>query len=114
MIQGPHIATQILGETADIVAVGKPASMPVHVSGQYRKNTLLSIMEAEQPQLGKLHPVHRLDKMVSGVLLFARSPTAAERVRTLIEVLHSIFCKAYVQTSDVPKACSQETCCTCA
>ena len=68
------------------MAVGKPASMPVHVSGQYRKNSLASILEAEQPQLGKLFPVHRLDKSVSGVLIFARSTEAANGMRKLIEV----------------------------
>ena len=68
------------------MAVGKPASMPVHVSGQYRKNTLLSIVETEHPELGTLFPIHRLDKNVSGVLLFARSKAAAEKMRHLIQV----------------------------
>jgi len=77
---------QILGQTEEVVAVGKPASMPVHVSGQYRKNTLLSIVETEHPELGTLLPVHRLDKSVSGVLLFARSKAAAENIRHLIQV----------------------------
>jgi len=31
--------------------------------------------------LGKLHPVHRLDKNVSGLLLMARSPIAANTLR---------------------------------
>ena len=60
--------------------------MPVHVSGQYRKNTLLSIVETEHPHVGSLFPVHRLDKNVSGVLLFARSKEAAEKMRHLIQV----------------------------
>lgn len=77
---------QILGQTKELVAVGKPASMPVHVSGQYRKNTLLSIVETEHPELGGLFPIHRLDKNVSGVLLFARSKEAAEKMRHLIQV----------------------------
>ena len=70
-----------------MIAVGKPASMPVHVSGQYRKNTLLSIVETEHPDVGPLYPIHRLDKNVSGVLLFARSKQAAEKMRHLIQVL---------------------------
>lgn len=76
---------QILGQTEELIAVGKPASMPVHVSGQYRKNTLLSILEAEHPEIGPLFPIHRLDKNVSGVLLFARSKAAAEKMRHLIQ-----------------------------
>lgn len=69
-----------------MVAVGKPATLPVHVSGQYRKNTVLGVLQAERPDLGRLLPVHRLDKAVSGVLLFARSPQAAEALRVRIEV----------------------------
>jgi tRNA pseudouridine synthase 9 len=63
--------------------------MPVHVSGQYRKNTLLSIVEAEHPEFGTLLPVHRLDKSVSGVLLFARSKVGAENMRHLIQVQYA-------------------------
>lgn len=47
--------------------------MPVHVTGQYRKNTVLGILGAMHPELLPLLPVHRLDKPVSGVLVFARS-----------------------------------------
>ncbi len=77
---------QILGQSDDVVAVGKPATLPVHVSGQYRKNTVLGVLQAERPDLGPLLPVHRLDKAVSGVLLFARSPKAADELRVHIEV----------------------------
>ncbi len=31
---------QVLGMTDDVVAVSKPACMPVHVAGQHRKNTV--------------------------------------------------------------------------
>lgn len=65
--------------------------MPVHVSGQYRKNTLQNIVQAEHPELGLLYPVHRLDKSVSGVLLFARSSTAADDIRQLIMVQLSFY-----------------------
>lgn len=71
----------VLGNTDDMVAVSKPAGMPVHVAGQYRKNTVLGILEAERPELGVLYPVHRLDKPVSGVLMFAKSPSAANALR---------------------------------
>ena len=33
--------------------------MPVHVAGQYRKNTVHGILTAERPDLGPLYPVHR-------------------------------------------------------
>lgn len=67
------------------MAVGKPPSLPVHASGQYRKNTVAAVLEAEYAHLGPLRPVHRLDKSVSGVLLFARSAAAANALGRRIE-----------------------------
>jgi hypothetical protein len=127
--------------TDDVVAVRKPAGMPVHVAGQYRKNTVAGVLQvrwwgycrlssaaaepppasclllllrlspspwrqapaspeswvptppcpqAERPDLCPLLPVHRLDKPVSGLLLFARHAAAADALRLQIEVrVHS-------------------------
>lgn len=72
---------QLLGSTAHFVAINKPYGMPVHAVGNYRKNTVLGVLTAENPELGELFPVHRLDKPVSGVLLFARSRRAADALR---------------------------------
>lgn len=36
---------QILGVTDDFVAVNKPACVPVHTVGQYRKNTVMGIVQ---------------------------------------------------------------------
>jgi 23S rRNA-/tRNA-specific pseudouridylate synthase len=55
--------------------------MPVHVAGQYRKNTVLGVLSTERPELLPLLPVHRLDKPVSGVLLFARDAKSADILR---------------------------------
>ena len=77
---------QVIAETDELVAVTKPASIPVHVAGQYRKNTVLAILQMSRPDLGSLHPVHRLDKPVSGLLLFAKSAKAAEGVRAQLTV----------------------------
>lgn len=75
----------VLGETQEIVAVDKPPCMPVHVAGQHRKNTVAGVLQATRPDLGPLLPVHRLDKPVSGVLLFARSSEAATKLCNLIQ-----------------------------
>ena len=79
--------SQVVGETDDLIAVSKPASVPVHVCGQYRKNTVMALLEVERPDLGALHPVHRLDKPVSGLLLVAKNSAGANRVRAQIQVL---------------------------
>ncbi|KAF3507858.1 hypothetical protein F2Q69_00001370 [Brassica cretica] len=52
---------QILVKEDDVVTVCKPASVPVHPCGQYRKNTVVGILDAEH-DLGPLFPIHRLDR----------------------------------------------------
>ncbi|KAG2489673.1 hypothetical protein HYH03_011783 [Edaphochlamys debaryana] len=76
---------EILGITPHFVAVNKPPSMPVHTVGQYRKNTVMGVVQATYPHLWPLHPTYRLDKPVSGVLLLARSGAVAGRMRALLE-----------------------------
>ena len=66
--------------------VVKPACLPVHTVGQYRKNTVLGVLQAERPDLGMLLCTHRLDKPVSGLMLLARNPAAANRMRKQLEV----------------------------
>lgn len=53
----PVCLLQVVAETADVVAVNKPYGMPVHTSGQYRKNTVQGVLQAERPELGDLLPV---------------------------------------------------------
>ena len=65
------------------------------MAGQYRKNTVLGVLEAERPDLGKLLPVHRLDRPVSGVLICARHSAAAEALRLEIAEKGSVR-KLYV------------------
>jgi len=70
---------QILHRDADLVAIDKPAGLLVHPSAldAHEERSALQLL---QGQLGeRLHPLHRLDKATSGVLLFARTPQAARR-----------------------------------
>lgn len=70
----------VLLEEHDVITVSKPASVPVHPCGQYRKNTVVGILQAEHC-LAPLFPVHRLDRLVSGLLIFARNADKAELFR---------------------------------
>jgi len=71
----------IVEVTDDLVAVHKPATVPVHPTGQYRKNTVLGILASHFPRLGWLAPAHRLDRNVSGLLLLARNGRTASALR---------------------------------
>ncbi|XP_058103029.1 RNA pseudouridine synthase 7 isoform X2 [Magnolia sinica] len=74
----------ILQKEPDVLTVCKPASVPVHPCGQYRKNTVVGILQAEH-DLAPLFPVHRLDRLVSGLLILARNATKADHFRQQIE-----------------------------
>lgn len=75
---------EILVNEPDVVTVCKPASIPVHPCGQYRKNTVVGILDAEH-DLGPLFPIHRLDRLVSGLLIIARTAAKADFFRQQIE-----------------------------
>lgn len=77
---------QVVGESGELVAVNKVAGVPVHAVGQYRKNTVVGLLQAHRPDLMPLFPAHRLDRPVSGLLLFARSAAAANKLREQMEV----------------------------
>ncbi|KAJ7945665.1 Pseudouridine synthase [Quillaja saponaria] len=74
----------ILQKEVDVLTVCKPASVPVHPCGQYRKNTVLGILQAEHG-LAPLFPIHRLDRLVSGLLILARNAPKADTFRQQIE-----------------------------
>lgn len=70
---------EIVGETDEILAVNKPASMPMHACGAYRFNSLLSILQYDlcKPYASGLHLVHRLDRVTSGLVIVAKSKDTA-------------------------------------
>ncbi|MBA0582490.1 hypothetical protein Gorai_024634, partial [Gossypium raimondii] len=75
---------EVLQNEPDVLTVCKPASVPVHPCGQYRKNTVLGILQAEYG-LAPLYPIHRLDRLVSGLLIMAKNPAKADIFRQHIE-----------------------------
>lgn len=52
------------------IAVSKPPTIPVHPVGAFVNNTLVKILQLESG-LGELHPLHRIDRLTSGLLLLA-------------------------------------------
>lgn len=55
---------QFVGETESLLAVSKPASIPMHPCGNYRHNSLEMILKNEPivPNQPNLYIVHRLDR----------------------------------------------------
>ncbi|CAG0917437.1 unnamed protein product [Notodromas monacha] len=62
---------KIVHSDDDVLVLDKPSSIPIHPVGRYRHNTVLWILARDYGMSG-LHTVHRLDRLTSGVLIFAR------------------------------------------
>ncbi|MDP6445843.1 MAG: pseudouridine synthase, partial [Pirellulaceae bacterium] len=67
---------EILWEDEAIVAVNKPAPLPMHPCGRFNRNTLVSILNSVYaPE--KLRVAHRLDANTSGVAVLCRRRSVA-------------------------------------
>jgi tRNA pseudouridine65 synthase len=75
-----HQPLTILYDDDDLVAVHKPAGLLVHRSSiDSRAERFL--LQTLRDQIGAaVHPVHRLDKATSGIVVFARHAQAASRL----------------------------------
>ena len=83
--QIPQIETEpdILYEDEDIVIVNKPAGIPCHPVHGHLDDSAGSILAAYYSRKGEdfvIRPIGRLDKDVSGVLMFAKNRLAASRL----------------------------------
>lgn len=75
---------EILWEDDALIAVAKPAPLPVHPCGRFNLNTLTSLL-SHVYQPSDLRVVHRLDANTTGVMLLARTTDAATQLRTQFE-----------------------------
>ncbi|XP_061897603.1 RNA pseudouridylate synthase domain-containing protein 2 [Entelurus aequoreus] len=74
---------EVLVDDGEVLVVDKPASIPVHPCGRFRHNTVIFILGKERG-VSELHTVHRLDRLTSGVLLFARTLEASKKLDQLV------------------------------
>ncbi len=74
----------IVYEDRDIIVVDKPAGLSVHPGPGHYSDTLGNFLLWHYQQAGecaRLHPVHRLDKGTSGLIVTAKHPYAQDRLR---------------------------------
>ena len=64
----------VIHEDDAIVAVVKPSGLPTMPAGGFVDHTLLALVRARYPRAS---PLHRLGRFTSGLVLFARTRTAA-------------------------------------
>ena len=71
----------VLFEDADLAVIEKPAGMVVHGADPDGAPTLANALAARWGREQSFHPVHRLDRGTSGLLLVARSRYVSELLR---------------------------------
>lgn len=65
---------EVIHEDEAILAVTKPSGLPTLPAGGFLEHTLLALVRARYPEAS---PLHRLGRFTSGIVLFARTSTAA-------------------------------------
>jgi len=84
------LAWALLYRDDDMLAAAKPAGLPTIPGGGYLDNTLLTLVRRRYPGAS---PVHRLDRGASGVVLFATSARARDRLAHAFR--HGLLLKEY-------------------
>lgn len=98
----------ILYEDEDLLAVDKPALLPVHPTARYHKNTLIKLLKDARDPSAFLSLGHRIDRETSGVLLVSKSAACDRALKKLLEDRAGID-KTYVAiTWGVPRSTSRE------
>jgi RluA family pseudouridine synthase len=82
----------VLFENDDIIAVDKPEKLASIPERNREKISLLKVLTETLHR--RLYVVHRLDKQVSGVIVFAKNPQAHRHLNTLFE--HRQVSKTYI------------------
>jgi len=75
----------VLYEDEHLLAVDKPAKLPVHPTARYHKNTLIKILQSARPK-EFLSLGHRLDRETSGVLLVSKTPACDKALKRDLEM----------------------------
>lgn len=87
---------EIIENNADFIVVDKPANINFHDEGNIGEGFFNQVKE--QLNLSELYPIHRLDKMTSGLIIFAKTKVTAQKFQVLFSQ-HKIE-KFYLALSD--------------
>jgi 23S rRNA pseudouridine1911/1915/1917 synthase len=74
----------VLHEDEHLIAVAKPAMLPVHPTARYHKNTLIKMLQAARPECAFLSLGHRLDRETSGVMLVSKTRGCDRALKKLL------------------------------
>ncbi len=72
---------RIVYEDETLMAVSKPAPLPVHAIGAYFRNSLTHLLKRDRPEAENYHLAHRLDSETSGLLLLAKDTETLRKIQ---------------------------------
>lgn len=102
-------AIEFVKNDETMVVINKPASIPVHPCGRYRHNTIVFIL-GEQYGLTNLHTIHRIDRLTSGILMFAKTVSKAQEMEACVKgrlVQKEYLCRVNGQFPREPIICCE-------
>lgn len=83
---------KIVADDDRFFVVDKPCSMPIHPVAQYRHNSLIFVLAREFN--ANYHVVHRLDRLTSGLVIFAKTKEVSQEVTR--QITNRLVSKEYV------------------
>jgi RluA family pseudouridine synthase len=89
------IEVPTLWEDEHLLAVAKPALLPVHPTARYHKNTLIKVLQTQRPECTFLSLGHRLDRETSGVIIVSKTRVCDRALKKLFERRDGVH-KSYV------------------
>lgn len=94
---------EVLHEDAEVLAIAKPAGLPVLPGGGFLEHTLLGQLKRRYPN-DTPYPIHRLGRGTSGIVLLARSPAARASLSQQMRdrQIQKIY-RALIGKSDLPE-----------
>jgi 23S rRNA-/tRNA-specific pseudouridylate synthase len=72
---------RIVYEDEALLAVSKPAPLPVHAIGAYFRNSLTHLLKRDLPEAENYRLAHRLDSETSGLLLLAKDTETLRKLQ---------------------------------
>jgi 23S rRNA pseudouridine1911/1915/1917 synthase len=92
----------VIYEDEHLLAVNKPAQVPVHPTARYHHNTVIMLLKAERPD-AFLSLGHRIDRETSGVLLVSKTPTCDRALKRMLEQRDAVEKRYLALTWGVPE-----------
>lgn len=90
-----NIPLSIMYEDTDLVVINKSPGMVVHPVKQYQSGTIANALQyhwQQNNELASFHPVHRLDRNTSGLILIAKNSWVHQQLSLqLTNTLHRLY-----------------------